>query len=148
MNAKLIMLILVSAMLSSCASMHKGRKAPVSSTPATGNSYTKPAKDDDPPITEVREKIVATPDHPADPHEYFVIIGVIIGSFRDPGNARKYQEQIASDGFSSVLLKNDQGLYRVSVKATNEILEARSSIRDIRSRFRKYEDTWLLISVK
>ena len=125
----------------SCARMHTAQKD-TSSLPVV--SRTGSAKTDNPPINEVKEKIVGTTNKPADPHNYFVIIG----SFRSQDNARKYQEEIAYDGFTSMLLKNEEGLYRVSVKATDDILTARNEIRNIRSKFNKYNDTWLLISIK
>jgi len=51
-------------------------------------------------------------------------------------------------GFSSEILKNEAGLYRVSVLATNETREAMKEIRRIRSVFPEYYDTWLLIQKK
>ncbi|MDP4223595.1 MAG: SPOR domain-containing protein, partial [Bacteroidota bacterium] len=77
------------------------------------------------PIKEVEEKLVANDEKAADTHKYFVIIG----SFRISGNARKYQSQIVKDGFASEILKNEAGLYRVSVKATDDITEARDEVR-------------------
>lgn len=95
------------------------------------------------PVKEIAEKLIPALETPPPPDKYFVIIG----SFRVYNNAIKYQEQIKKDGFSSVLLKNDAGLYRVSVMATNEINQARTEIRRIRKGFPKYNDTWLLIQL-
>lgn len=92
-------------------------------------------------IPEVEEKLVTLNEIPPDPSRYFVIIG----SFRNPENAARYQEIILEDGFESTLLKNEEGLIRVSVMATNDISVARAEIRRIRSAFPKYFDTWLLI---
>ncbi len=145
MKTNLIILIIITALLSSCAGMHKTQKKPVSSSSVVRDQQKdNKVQADDPPITEVKEKIVSMENKPVDPHEYFVITG----SFRNPDNARKFQEQIASDGFISVLLRNEQGLYRVSVKSTDNITEARDKIRYIRNHFKNYEDTWLLISIK
>lgn len=97
------------------------------------------------PIKEVEEKLVPVEQKAPDPHKYFVIIG----SFRNPDNAKKYQAQLELDGFaSSELLRNEAGLYRVSVMATDEIDKARAEIRRIRNLFAKYFDTWLLIQKK
>lgn len=97
------------------------------------------------PIREVEEKIVPVDNKPVDPHRYFVIIG----SFRSIDNARKHQADIAVDGFRvSDLMRNEAGLYRVSVMATDDVSAARTEIMRIRSRFPKYEDFWLLISKK
>ncbi len=97
------------------------------------------------PIREVEEKIVPVDNKPVDPHRYFVIIG----SFRSIDNARKHQADIAVDGFRvSDLMRNEAGLYRVSVLATDDVSAARTEIMRIRSRFPKYNDVWLLISKK
>jgi len=92
-------------------------------------------------IPEVEEKLVTFNEIPPDLSRYFVIIG----SFRNPENAARYQEIIREDGFQSTLLKNEEGLIRISVLATNDISEARAEIRRIRSAFPKYFDTWLLM---
>ena len=96
------------------------------------------------PIVEVKEKLVEVANTPVDPNTYFVIIG----SFRNLSNAISFQKQIATDGFTSTLLQNEAGLYRVSVKSTNDILVAREEIHRIRKGYKLYEDTWLLKSIK
>lgn len=96
------------------------------------------------PIKEVEEKLVPTDEKAPDPHSYFVIIG----SFRDPVNAREHQAIVLKDGFKSQVLKNDAGLYRVSVLATDDIAAARAEVRRIWAAFPAYSDTWMLISKK
>jgi len=71
-----------------------------------------------------------------------------MGSFRNPRNFTKYQGKLLKEGFSSEILRNEEGLYRVSVLATDEINVARDDIRRIRNIFPKYFDTWLLIQKK
>jgi cell division protein FtsN len=93
------------------------------------------------PIKEVEEKLVKNENKEPSPQKYFVIIG----SFRDPVNAKEHQSLILKDGFASEVLKNDQGLYRVSVKATDDITEARNEVRRIWAKYPKYSDTWMLI---
>jgi len=93
------------------------------------------------PIKEVEEKLVANENKEPSPGKYYVIIG----SFRDPENAKGHQSLVGNDGFVSEVLKNDAGLYRVSVMATDDILAARSEIGRIRTKFPAYSDTWLLI---
>ena len=105
---------------------------------------TTPEKTAEEPIIEVEEKLVSVNELPPDPARYFVIIG----SFRNPDNAKYYQKQIHLDGFSSELLKNEEGLYRVSVMTFDDILKARKEIKRIRETFPKYSDTWLLIQVQ
>ncbi len=146
MKIYLILILMCSSFILSCGGMNKSRKK---SIPQPAVTEETPIPKDvievkEPPIIEVKEKLVEVKDVPSDPHVYFVIIG----SFRYLNNARKFQEQIASDGFTSVLLQNESGLYRVSVKSTDDIFIARNEIRRIRDEFKKYEDTWLLIRVK
>jgi cell division protein FtsN len=93
------------------------------------------------PIKEVEEKLVKNEDKEPSPQKYFVIIG----SFRDPANAKEHQTLVRKNGFASEVLKNDAGLYRVSVKATDDITEARNEVRRIWAKFPKYSDTWMLI---
>lgn len=92
-------------------------------------------------VKEVEEKLVPVESTPPDPYHYFVIIG----SFRNPENAKKYQSQVAADGFKSEVLKNEAGLYRVSVMGTDDIAAARKEIGRVREQFPKYYDIWLLV---
>lgn len=96
------------------------------------------------PIKEVKEKLVPTSDKAPDNHKYFVIIG----SFRSYGNAMKHQSIVSRDGFTPTILKNEAGLYRVSVKATDNADEARNEVRRIWADFPKYSDTWMLVQIK
>ena len=96
------------------------------------------------PITEVEEKLVAVSDQLPDPHKYFVVIG----SFRNPENVKKYQGQISKDGFNAEIIRNEAGLYRVYTMASNDVGTARSEIHRIRMLYPKYSDVWLLIQKK
>jgi cell division protein FtsN len=93
------------------------------------------------PIKEVEEKLVTNENKEPSPKKYFVIIG----SFRDPVNAKEHQTLVRKDGFTSEILKNDAGLYRVSVMPTDDITEARNEVRRIWAKFPRYSDTWMLI---
>ena len=143
----LICVIIVTAIVSfSCAGTNKHLRK--SKKSATENIVPKieeiqisePAVE----IKEVEEKLVPIDEKLPAPHRYFVIIG----SFRNPDNAKKYQGQILKKGFSSEILKNEAGLYRVSVMSTDEIEFARDDVRRIRRLFPEYYDTWLLIQKK
>ena len=96
------------------------------------------------PIVEMEEKFMAVDEEPPAESLYFVIIG----SFRNKDNALKHQEEIRTKGFTSILLRNEAGLFRVSVKATDDISGARNEIQRIRKNFPEYGDTWLLIRKK
>lgn len=93
------------------------------------------------PIREVEERLVPVEEKAPSPQKFFVIIG----SFRDPSNAKEHQAVVKKDGFTSEILKNDAGLYRVSVMATDNVNEARNEIRRIWAKYPVYSDTWLLI---
>lgn len=96
------------------------------------------------PIVEREEKIVEVEKEPPASNQYYVIIG----SFRSRENAVNYQKELKEKGFESNLLRNEEGFYRVSVKSTDEILDARSEIMSIRTRYPEHADTWLLIRKK
>jgi len=130
-------------LVSSCAGINKRlRKSSTSDTEKVSSQpKTKTTLAPAGPIREVEEKLVPTNEKAPDPSRYFVIIG----SFRNPGNAKKYQSQIRNDGFTSEILKNEAGLYRVSVLATDDVTLARNEVRKIWANFTKYYDTWLLI---
>ncbi|HUV01037.1 MAG TPA: SPOR domain-containing protein [Bacteroidales bacterium] len=130
-------------LLSSCAGVNKRlRKSSKSDTDkVTSTTTMKTTLAPAGPIREVEEKLVPTDEKAPDPSRYFVIIG----SFRNPDNAKKYQSQIRNDGFTPEVLKNEAGLYRVSVLATDDVTIARNEVRRIWANFTKYSDTWLLI---
>jgi len=132
------LLIATFLITSSCASANK-RLRNKQTTESLGKTLMPST-----PIREVEEKLVSHDEQAPDPHTYFVIIG----SFRNPGNAKEHQALVASDGFKSGLLKNEAGLYRVSVLATDDVTKAREEVRRIWAKFPKYADTWLLIQLK
>lgn len=146
-------------LLCSCGGLKKITKSKKSAEPVKTATATAPApapapvvapagKKPEPvpaaPIREVVEKVVPV-ERPAQVSQrYFVIIG----SFRNPDNARKYQTQISRDNFRSEILRSETGFYRVSVMATDDMEKARNEIRRIRYTYPKYHDTWLLIQKK
>ena len=89
----------------------------------------------------VKEEKVKMLDVENEQFKYYVIIG----SFRVLENAKNYKQQLIKEGFSPVLMENENGLYRVSVAAYNDESEARSKIAAIRANYKKYSDVWLLI---
>jgi len=134
----IISLLLTTSCSSTKTSLFGGKKDKENNVQGTSiNKTLMPAT----PIKEVEEKLVSNEDKAPGPEKYFVIIG----SFRDPANAKEHQSLVSKDGFSSEILKNEAGLYRVSVMATNDITAARNEVRRIWSKFPKYSDTWMLI---
>jgi cell division protein FtsN len=138
LNCLLIISLLLATSCSSTKTSLFGGKKDKETVPGTSiNKTLMPAT----PIKEVEEKLVSNEDKAPGPEKYFVIIG----SFKDPDNAKEHQAIVRKDGFSSEILKNEAGLYRVSVMATNDITAARNKVRRIWSEFPKYSDTWMLI---
>lgn len=139
-------LIVLFFLTSSCASVNKrlrkGSKSETENTAPTTKVKTTLAPAG--PIKEVEERLVANEEKAPDPHSYFVIIG----SFRNPENAERHQSIIKNDGFTSEILKNEAGLYRVAVFKTDDVALAREEVRRIWANFTRYSDTWLLIQKK
>lgn len=134
----LLAIIILSCSCSGTNKMLKKSRNPQSENASiTAGSRDLPEK----PVKEVEERLVRMGDNDTDLFSYYVIIG----SFRNPDNARKHQAQIRKEGFSSEIVRNEAGLYRVSVLSTENIAEARAEIRRIRAGFPVYSDTWLLI---
>lgn len=90
-------------------------------------------------VKEERIKIIEDKDNIND--KYYVIIG----SFKMLNNARNYKQTLTKEGFTPVILENENGLYRVSIAAYVEETTARNKVENIRSDYEKYNDTWLLI---
>ena len=70
---------------------------------------------------------------------------VIIGSFSVYENAQKFKKQLMSEDFFPGILVNENGLFRVSVNSYDDEALARTKISDIRTKFPKYNDVWLLV---
>jgi cell division protein FtsN len=130
----------------SCAgikkNLKKNRKATVENT--SGADIKTVPVEAVAPVKEIEEKLVPVDNKAPDPSHYFVIIG----SFRNPENAKKYLVEIGRKGFRPEILRNEAGLYRVSVLATDDITEARREVRRIWDSYSQHSDTWLLIQKK
>jgi len=133
--------ILFSFMFSACSSL---KKPSSSSFEDSDSPYV---KEDVKPKVESSKKIVVKEekvkmlDIENGQFKYYVIIG----SFRVLENAKNYKQQLIKEGFTPVLMENEDGLYRVSVAAYNVEGSARQKIAEIRSKYQKYGDVWLLI---
>ena len=149
-------MMIILLVFTSCGSLRKSARnkkqavavktapAPVPATaPAPVTAPVEKKADSAPaaPVREVVEKVVPVEREIPVTQSYFVIIG----SFRNPDNAKRFQQQISRDNFRSEILRSETGFYRVSVMATDDIEKARNEIRRIRTTYPKYHDTWLLI---
>ncbi len=146
MRTLLYLVICSTLFTASCTTSRKsltGNSGPNSENKAQGTT-TKRTLMPAGPIKEVEEKLVPANEKVPDNHKYFVIVG----SFRRYGNALKQQSIVGRNGFVSEILKNEAGLYRVSVKATDNADEARNEVRRIWAEYPKYSDTWMLVQIK
>lgn len=138
----LITLCLSALLISSCASLKKGSSSFDDSDSPYVNEEVKPKVKETPKKIVVKEEKVTVLDSTIKKvFRYYVIIG----SFKVLDNARNYKTQLKTEGFTPVILENEEGLYRVSVSAYNEEAAARSKIGNIRAKYEKYNDVWLLI---
>jgi cell division protein FtsN len=70
---------------------------------------------------------------------------IILGTFGVFENAQKFKKQLISEDFVPGILINDAGLFRVSVNSYDDETAARNRISEIRQKFPKYNDLWLLV---
>lgn len=96
------------------------------------------------PIVVKEEKVRVIESSDDVSYKYYVIIG----SFKVLDNARTYKNTLISEGFTPVILENENGLYRVSISAYNDEMAARNRVNGIRTNYPKYDDTWLLIRMR
>ena len=132
--------ILLSLVFSSCASM---KKPGSSSFEESESHYVKEEVKPEPETKKivVKEEKVKMLEEENEQFKYYVIIG----SFRVLDNAKSYKQELIDEGFTPVLMENENGLYRVSVAAYNVENSARQKIAEIRSKFPNHSDVWLLI---
>ena len=70
---------------------------------------------------------------------------VIIGSFNNVDNARRFNAELIGKGFSPSILENENSRFRISVGGYNEENAARAKIAEIRTNYKEHKDVWLLI---
>lgn len=70
---------------------------------------------------------------------------VIAGSWGVYTNALGFKTQLLAENFLPGILVNDNGLYRVSAYCTDDLSEALAKAEEIRQKFTKYSDVWILI---
>jgi cell division protein FtsN len=159
---KLIAITLLSVLIVSCASLQrKGTSSfddssspyvkdeTTTSSSGTTNNKTSQTNKNQTSNTGnivVREEKIKVIDTETDKTNYKYY--VIIGSFRIIENARNYKSQLIDEGFTPVILENEAGLFRISVKSGNDEQTARNEIANIRNKFSQHNDVWLLISKK
>jgi len=70
---------------------------------------------------------------------------IILGSYKNYEGAQKFKKQLMAEDFFPGILINEAGLFRISVNSYDDEAMARSRIAEIRQKFPKYNDLWLLI---
>jgi len=70
---------------------------------------------------------------------------IILGSFGVYENAQKFKKQLMAEDFYPGILVNEAGMYRVSVNSYDDETIARNRVGELRQKFPKYSDLWLLI---
>jgi cell division septation protein DedD len=70
---------------------------------------------------------------------------VIIGSFKSLENAKTDKAGLEKEGFTPVILENENGLFRISVGGYDEERAARAKIAGIRAAYTDHKDVWLLV---
>lgn len=70
---------------------------------------------------------------------------IILGSFKNMENARKFRQELMSQGFTPIIVESETGYFRVTVDSFTNESDARSRLLQIRRDYKKYNDAWLLI---
>jgi hypothetical protein len=66
---------------------------------------------------------------------------IVVGSFKDFGNARQLRNQLVEDGYTARILSSEKGFYRVSAGTYSQQSEAEGKMVSVRS---GYENAWIL----
>ncbi len=73
---------------------------------------------------------------------------VIVGSFKEKGNAQVLNNSLKELGFNAVILMNKANFYRVSLGGHNDEEIARRELAYVKKSFDRFTDAWLLIAEK
>jgi hypothetical protein len=109
--------------------------------PATSAPAAKPAKSGNVSSKEERFSTAQGETSNYGSNKFFVILG----SFSVLENAKRLKETLKSEGFNPVILMNESGMYRVCGNSYGEETAARTRIAEVREKYSKYSDIWLLI---
>ena len=94
------------------------------------------------PVTVRKERVTTYQGEDANRLKRF---SVVVGSFRNPTNARNLKERMVKAGYNAVLATNEVGMLRVIVSSFDTREEAAASRDAIKARFAPdFKDAWLL----
>ena len=71
---------------------------------------------------------------------------VIVGSFEREENAVALRERLTGEGRECVIMRNEAGMYRVSIAGFEEEVAAREELSRVRRDRPEFADAWLLVS--
>lgn len=111
--------------------------------PVKSETVTKPAAVSANPVTSKEERVTAANGEAKDlgSKRFYIILG----TFGVYENAQKFKKQLMAEDFFPGILVNENGMYRVSVNSYDDETTARNRVGEIRQKFPKYSDLWLLI---
>ncbi|HOV83493.1 MAG TPA: SPOR domain-containing protein [Paludibacteraceae bacterium] len=152
----LIILSLMTIAFSGCKSKQKVTEIPGANVKATTTSasttpsettapvvVTTPPSETETNIPEVTRKesfnlAEGETNHDALSYKYHVVVG----SFKNLSNAKGLQSTLKQEGNNSLIVINEQGMYRVIIDSFNDYNQAHARINQIKNRF---PDAWVLI---
>jgi cell division septation protein DedD len=143
-NLTLLLLVVVVSLVGCKTQKIAPRPQPVpqeSAAPAPAPSSSKTTKSGN--VSSKEERFSTAQGETANygSNKYFVILG----SFSVLENAKRLKETLKSEGFNPVILMNESGMYRVCGNNYSDESSARAKIAEVREKYSKYSDIWLLI---
>lgn len=108
----------------------------------TTSQTTTTKKENTKPVVSREEKVTMTHG------DVLKRYNVIVGSFANETNAINLRNKLNGMGYTSIIMRNENGMNRVSIAGFDEESPARAELLRIREQYPEYADAWLLISKK
>ena len=71
---------------------------------------------------------------------------IIVGSFKNEDYAVNLRSKLIKEGYQSIIMRNENGMNRVSIAGFDEEGPARAELLNIRENRPEFADAWLLIT--
>ena len=107
---------------------------------ASGTTVAKGEAGEERPVVRREERVTMT--HGSVLHRF----NVIVGSFEREENAVALRERLTGEGRECVIMRNEAGMYRVSIAGFEEEGAAREELSRVRRDRPEFADAWLLVS--
>lgn len=142
-NNKMKFLIIVTIIMCLTVVGCKTQKIAPKPEPVRSETFSKPTVTTTSTVTSKEERVTAANGEAQDlgSKRFYIIVG----TFGVYENAQKLKKQLMAEDFFPGILMNENGMYRVSVNSYDDETVARNSVDEIRQKFPKYNDLWLLI---